>query len=129
MAVTLTTSGAVLIKAGKNVSSDLTGVGNTTLGKTADQIISQYINEAEAVINSETRYNWIDGYAGLNDDVKNILNEVASNIAAMYAVTYDMSGYTSRIEAETIMDVLIDSAKRGLSLLKDKKVETFIKGA
>ena len=126
---TLTTSGAVLIKAGKNVSSDLTGVGNTTLNLTADEIINQFIEEAESLINSMTRINYTDSYAGLNADVKDILTQVASDLAAINAITYDMSGYTNRIEAENLITVLRDSALRGLSLLRDKKTTTFIDNA
>jgi hypothetical protein len=38
-----------------------------------------------------------------------------------------MSGYTSRIEAEDLINVLRDAALRGLALLKDKKITDFIR--
>ena len=44
----------------------------------------------------------------------------------MQAIQYDMSGFSSRIEAETMLDVQRDMAMRGLSLLKDKKVTDFV---
>ena len=70
-----------------------------------------------------------DAYAALNVDVKGILKEVASDIAAIYVIQYDMSGFTSRIEAEDMINILRDAALRGLSILRDKKVQDFINGA
>jgi hypothetical protein len=40
-----------------------------------------------------------------------------------------MAGYTSRTEAEDMINILRDGALRGLSLLKDKKVQDFMNGA
>lgn len=88
--------------------------------------INDYVAQAEAQINGLCRFNWSDVYSSLDTDKKAILKEVASNIAAIYVISYDMSGYTSRTEAEDMINVLRDSLLRGLSILKDKKVQTFI---
>jgi hypothetical protein len=40
-----------------------------------------------------------------------------------------MSGYTSRVEAEDMINVLRDASLRGLSILKDKKSQDFINGS
>ena len=85
--------------------------------------------QAESFINNAIRINFTDLYAGLNADVKYILNEAASCLAAIKVINYDMSGYTSRIEAETMMDVLRDCAERCIGLLMDKNVTTFLKDA
>jgi len=127
MAAIMTTSGATLIKAGAGVSAIISGTGAE--GLTADEIITQFINEAESLINAMTRINYSDSYAALNADSKHILSEVASSLAAISCVKYDMAGYTSRIEAEDTINVLRDAALRGLSLLRDKKTTTFIDGA
>ena len=50
-------------------------------------------------------------------------------MAAIYVIQYDMSGYTSRVEAEDMVNILRDAALRGLALLRDKKVEDFMTGA
>ena len=68
-------------------------------------------------------------YASLNVDVKGILKETASNLAAIYVITYDMGGYTSRVEAEDMINVLRDAALRNLALLRDKKTKDFMSGA
>lgn len=100
-------------------------------GKSATSAAEAYVNsfmtQVESEINATCRYNFSDNYSSLNADTKGILKLVASNLAAIYVITYDMSGYTSRIEAEDIINVLRDAALRNLQLLKDKKVSDFIR--
>ena len=122
--VTFCTSGAAIMKAGKNVSSEISGA--FLVGSTTDYAIDHWIAQAESTINAMTRYNWTDDYSGMNDDVKKILEDVASDLAAIKAITWDMSGYTSRVEAEDLINVLRDSALRGLAILRDKKTQKFI---
>ena len=95
----------------------------------AEAYVNDYMTQAESLINVATRVNWSDLYSTLNVDVKGILKEVASNLAAIYVIQYDLSGYTSRIEAEDMINILRDGALRGLSILRDTKQETFIKNA
>jgi hypothetical protein len=87
------------------------------------------MTQVEAHINVITRKNWSDAYSGLNVDIKGLLKEIASNLAAIYVIQYDMSGYTSRVEAEDMINILRDAALRGLALLRDKKIEDFMVGA
>ena len=92
----------------------------------AEAYVNDYMTQVEALINVATRKNFSDIYSTLNVDVKGLLKEVASNLAAIYVIQYDMSGYTSRIEAEDMVNILRDAALRGISILRDKKMETFI---
>jgi hypothetical protein len=100
-------------------------------GKSATSAAEAYVNsfmtQVESEINATCRYNFSDNYASLNADTRGILKMVASNLAAIYVIMYDMSGYTSRIEAEDLINVLRDAALRGLALLKDKKITDFIR--
>ena len=121
MAPTMASSGQVLAKAGANVSATITA--------DAGEEIEQFLAEAESYVNAVTRINYTDTYAALNADKKEILTMVVSAKAAMPCITYDMSGYSSRYEAETMLDVLNDEVLKGISLLKDKKQTTFIDGA
>ncbi len=109
----------VLRKAGANASSTAT----------AEDYTNDFIAQAESVINVMTRYNWSDAYASLNDDVKGILKEAASNLAAIYVINYDMSGFTSRAEAETMIDILWANFQRDIKLLEDQANQTFVKNA
>jgi hypothetical protein len=95
----------------------------------AEAYINDYMTQAESLINVMTRFNWSDAYSGLNADVKGLLKEVASNIAAIYVITYNMSGYTSRTEAEDMVNILRDAALRGMAVLRDKKAQDFANGA
>lgn len=96
---------------------------------TAEAYTNAFIHMAEGVICATTRYNWCDVYSTLNSDVKGILRDVASSLAAMYCIQYDMGGFNSRVEAETQLDVLRDSVMRGLKLLESQEVKSFITGA
>lgn len=119
MAGIFCTTAEVERKAGKNCSA---------VSKTA-AYTDDYTTQAESLINSICRYNFSDNYAALNVDVKGILKQVASDLAAIYVIQYDMSGFSSRVEAEDMINVLRDSALRGLSILRDKKAQDFINGA
>ncbi|GAF93672.1 unnamed protein product, partial [marine sediment metagenome] len=48
---------------------------------------------------------------------------------AIYCIQYDMGGYTSRGEAEDMINILRDQANRRLSLIIDKKHTDFINGS
>jgi len=75
-----------------------------------------------------TRYNWSDVYATTNSDVQGILTDTTSSLAAIYCIQYDMSGYTTRIEAEDMITILRDATIRNLQILRDIKAQTFIIG-
>ena len=102
---------------------------NASATSKAEAYVNDYMTQAESLINSIVRFNFSDVYSTLNVDTKGILKEVASNLAAIYVISYDMSGFTSRIEAEDMINILRDAALRGLSILRDKKVKEFITNA
>ena len=81
--------------------------------------------QAEAAISAITRKDWITAYSTLDPDMRLILEEACSNLAGMYGINYDSDGIGQR-EAETRLDVLRDGYLRAISLLRDKKTETFI---
>ena len=116
MVGTLALSGAVLNKAGANCAAAI---------KTEAKLV-EFINQAEGFICAATRKNWIDAYAALNADVKFILEEITSNLAAIYAIQYDMTDFNSRAEAELMCTILYQRALDGIKLIQDQKVEKFI---
>ena len=111
-------SGAAVYKAGANVSTSIPEAAWT-----------EWISGAEAYINVATGYNWSDSFASLNSDVKYILYDCASNLVGAHAVAYDMSGYTSRVEAEDIINILLFKANQQVKVLKEQGSESFIRGA
>ena len=120
---TFTVSAGVLAKAGAGVNSTITD-GSLRVG--SDGAVDVWITEAESTINVNSMFNFITGYSGYNDATRKILQEVASDLAAIKAIQYDMSGYTSRVEAENMINVLRDSALRGLALLRNKTKQKFL---
>ena len=95
----------------------------------AEAYVNDYVAQAESIINGMVRFNFSDNYAALNADTRDILKQVASDLAAIYVIIFDMSGFTTRTEAEDMINVLRDAALRGLSILRDKKVQDFMIGA
>lgn len=118
----IATSAACLLKAGDGVSTDFKGAD-------ADTNWNILIGQAEAVVNCVARHNYSDTYASLTSDAALLLEEIVSNLAGIYAIQYDMAGYTSRTEAEDMVNILRDGALRGLALLRDVKTRTFINRA
>jgi len=92
----------------------------------AEAYVNDFISQAESEINTVTRFNWSDAYSGLNTDVKGILKQAASNLAAIYVINYDFTGFPSRIDAEDKINILRDGYLRAVSLLRDKKAKEFI---
>ncbi|MEA2037867.1 MAG: hypothetical protein U9O94_10255 [Nanoarchaeota archaeon] len=113
------TTAEVSRKAGAEAST----VSNTEV------YINDYMTQVESFINDYCRYNFSDAYSGLDVDVKGILKEVASNLAAIYVINYDWSTFSTREMAENMVITLRDAALRALSILRDKKTQDFINGA
>ena len=120
MAVTFALAAEIAYKAGKNV--------NATFIATAAALESiGYM--AEAYVNTATNCNWCDLYGSLDADVKYLLVDAATNVAAIYFINYDLSGYSSRIEAETMMDVLRDRTQQDIEILQKAALADFVRAA
>jgi len=111
MAFTLCTSGAATYKAGANCSE-------TVL--TTEAIQDSFSNDAEGYIEQLTNSDYTTNYATLSTSIKNAVSMVVSALIAKEMINYDMSGYTSRTEAQTMLDVNDDLIQRGLNSLKRK---------
>jgi len=103
------------------------GVGASTTAA-VELYINDFMTQAESLINSTTRFNWSDAYSGLNVDVKGILKMAASSWAAIAVIRFDMSGFTSRQEALTMINSLIYEYTTCVAQLKDIKVQDFMNG-
>ena len=112
----ITTSGACAIKAGANVSTAIPDTNGWV----------PWVSGAIAEVNVATRHNWNDDYDTLDDDVKHIISKAVTNLASISAIQYDMSGYTSRGEAESMVNILRDEYLRCISILRDIKAQTFL---
>jgi len=120
MAVTsiMTTGAEIASKMGANVSAGVT-----------EAMQDAWVLQAESAVNVLARENYSDSVGGLNADVKGIFSDLVSSLVAIQGIMYDMSGYTSRTEAEDMINILRDGILRNMSLLRDKKQQTFINDA
>ena len=109
------------------VSRKATSWASTT--SNAEAYINDFMTQAESEINCATKYNWTDKYTALNVDVKGILKEASSNLAAIYVIAYDLNNFPSRVIAEDAINILRDSYLRCLAILRDEKVQEFAIGA
>ena len=113
-------------------SADITARAGTNANATSVAVAATdvYVLNVESLINSLTRFNWSDAFtAGLNADVGGILTEASACLCAIYVIQWDMSGFTSRVEAEDMINILRDKALFAISILRDKKVQKFIQEA
>lgn len=92
----------------------------------AEAYINDFMTQAESYINCVTGYNWSDAYTTLNADVKGILKECASSIAAMYVINYNTSGFPSLRMAELALDVLNYRVGKCIEQLKEKLNRDFM---
>ena len=91
--------------------------------------INMWCLEAESYLNVLGKYNWSDKYASLNADVKYVLGEFEARYVGMCAIAYNMAGFTTRTEAENMLNIHIFRMKKIEELLLDQKYITYIEGA
>lgn len=117
MSWTFCTSGQAIVKAGANANSAIT-ISNQTLADWSD--------EAEHMICNIARVDLIGSYSSLTANGKDILQNIASAMVAQNIVTYDLSSYSSNREAETILDVLENNIRRGINLIENDKIKSYL---
>ena len=85
--------------------------------------------QAESYLNNLARFNFSDNFSTLNADVKYILSEYVARYVGMCGIAYNMAGYTSRIEAEDIINVHIFRMKQIEKMIIEQKTVTYMDGA
>lgn len=114
MTTTLCSSGAVQVKAGSNA---------TTL---TDDQYTELINQAEGFVCTSGRYDFVSNYASISSMGLYILEDACSCHAAIAAINYDMSPFTSRTEAQVMLDVNYSRLAEDVNLIRDEKFRQFI---
>ena len=103
-----------------------------------EAMINEFCLQAESVINCMCRFDWSNQFSApatttLLPAMWHMLGEVESNLVGIYMIEANMEGlaagkYPDRITAEDMINILRDAALRGISILRDKKTQSFIKG-
>lgn len=108
----------ILLRVGTNASATVKAAG----------WFDTIILDVEAEINCVCRFDFstADSTSALNATVRGILIDTGACLAAIEGISWDMSGFTSRGEAESMVNVLRDRAITNLSILRDKKTQKFI---
>lgn len=106
---TFCTNADVEKKAGTEVSS-------TSI---QESYTNEYIQQIEGWIMAITKKDdLVSNYTELTDAVKQILKIITSNLAAVYVIQYDFSGYQSKIDAENQIQILWKTAKSAMENLE-----------
>lgn len=114
---TLCTNANVKEKAGTNANA-------TAIAEAATNVT---ILMAEGEICATAKYNFVSNYATVSAIGKEFLRNLCSSMAALNAIEWDMSGFTSRTEAQTMLNVNYAIRRDGLNLLRDNTFLEFIK--
>lgn len=85
-----------------------------------------YVVDVEHFINCYIKYDAITNYASMTANAKQILKEAGACLCAMYVINSDMSGFTSRLEAQTMLDVLQYRAMKALDVLNEPSSRAFL---
>ena len=116
MTWTLCTSGTAIAKAGANANSTITASGTLLAGLS---------DEVEAIICSITRVDVVTNYGSLNAQGKAILGNIASSMIAQNIVGYNPDSI-GRGTATLILNNLENQIRRGISLVENDKIKTYL---
>ena len=94
---TITTEAEIALMAGENVDA----TGDTEANR------NDLIAQAESYLSNLMKFNIVDNYASLNEDVRRMFSEWGARYAAIALISFNMVGYTSRIEAEDMINIHI----------------------
>lgn len=119
MVWTLTTSQAILFKAGANF--------NSTAG-TSGALMETISNLAEGNFCKSTKYDWVANYANVISVARNGISDSVSDIAAKLLIQHDMSGYTNLGEGTTMINVLVDNYSKSVVEWKDADIQAWARG-
>ena len=111
-------SGAVVWKCGANVSPFFQTISGSN--------IDNFIPQAECFVNVATRKDWSGAWSTLTGDTRSMVTDAVASVAAIDCINYDMSGFITIGEAESMMTILWQKALHAISILKKEKVKEFM---
>jgi hypothetical protein len=88
-----------------------------------------WASQVESFLNCFCRHNFSDTFAALNADVKAMLSEYAARYVACCETAYNMAGFTSRIEAEDMLNIHFFRMNKIEELLNKQVTIDFIEAA
>ena len=99
-------------------------VGAAWTDETRDEVGLQ----AESFVCCMIRYDAVTNWAAIGAIEKRIMTEYVARSVALAAIAFNMVGFTSRIEAEDMLNIIVWRLRAIEKLLTDQKTVTFIQG-
>ena len=122
---TATISGAVLAKSGVGKDNNISG--GLVFGSAPDQyVVDDWIQEGEAYLSNLVKFDIVANWASLNSTYRLMFTEWITRYAAIEVIKYNMNGYTSRVEAEDLINVHIFRMEQIQKLLEKASVQDFM---
>ncbi len=116
MAFTIVTVAEMQFMAGENVDA----TGDVTANH---QFLHDY---AAAYLSNLVKYDIETNWGLLNSVYKKMFSEWAARYAGMQLIAYNMAGYTSRFEAENMININAFRMKQIEKLLEDSSIQDFM---
>ena len=115
---TLCTEAEIVVFAGENV--DVTG--DTEANR------NLLVAQAEDYVNSLSRFDWVTNVATITAAARQVLAEFCARYTAVALITYNMAGYSSRVEAEDMLNISLFRMNLLQKLIEESKWVTFAGG-
>jgi len=112
----IVTEAQIALMAGENV--DATGDTEANHNDLAAQ--------AEAYLSNLVKFDVATNWASISTVYRQMLSEWAARYAATALISYNMAGYTSRVEAEDMINIHIFRMNQIHKLLEDASVQDFM---
>jgi hypothetical protein len=112
----IVTEAQIALMAGENV--DATGDTEANHNDLAAQ--------AEAYLCNLVKYDIVTNWGFLNTIYQQMFSEWAARYAGMTLILYNMAGYTSRVEAEDMINIHVFRMNEIRKLLEDPSVQDFM---
>lgn len=110
--------------------SDVTPYLGENIDATYDATMQDDVGmDAQAYVIMLSKYDWVTNFATLKATAKRILSEYVARTIAMTGIAYNMDAFTTRIEAEDMINVHWARLMRIEKLLTEQDYVTYLKGA
>lgn len=123
MSWTFTTSGAAIAKAGLTESTFNDDSGDPRI---SGSVLLQWSDEAESLLCDTSRVDLVTNFASLTANGKQVLGNLASNLVGQKIAFFLRDEYASNREFETLLDIIENDVRRGLALISEDRVKTYL---
>ncbi len=116
MAFTIVTVAEMQFAAGENVDA----TGDVTANH-------QFLHDwASAYLSNLTKNDLTANFSGLTANLRHLISEWAARFAGMQLIAFNMAGFTTRIEAEDMINVHAFRMRQIEKILNDSSVQDFL---